>query len=103
MSRLSSVVTAPTKFASDGVLTLVTQYERVTLASVKTLASVTEPITKRLPTVPFALTPAEVKGMLDDSFAAWSTLLDTNKSFATDLLDVLTPAKTAPAASAAKK
>src|SRR5205085_11455335 len=106
VSLLASVVTAPTKFAADGVLTIVTQSERATLAYVKTVASVTAPITKRLPTIPTVLSPVEVKGMLDDGFAAWNTLLDTHKAFATDLLQVLTPAKgtpAAPATSAAKK
>src|SRR4051795_2358791 len=103
MSRLSSVVTAPTKFASDGVLTLVTQSERATLAYVKTVASVTSPITKRLPSIPTVLSPAQVKVMLDEGFAAWTSLLDTNKAFATDLLEVLTPAKAAPAPTATVK
>ena len=98
MSRISSVVTAPTKFASDGVVTLVTQTERATLASVKTIASVTSPVTKRLPTLPFTLSPADVKGMVDDSFAAWGTLLDAHRTFTSELLDVLIPAKAAPAA-----
>ena len=103
MSRLSSVVTAPAKFASDGVVTLVTQSERATLAYVKTVASVASPITKRLPNLPTVLSPADVKGLLDTGFAAWSSLLDTNKSFATDLLEVVAPANSAPVAAAAAK
>ena len=102
MSRLSTVVTAPAKFASDGVLTLVTQSERAALAYVKTVASITSPITNRLPSVPTVMSPAEVKGLLDDGYTAWSTLLDTNTAFATDLLEVLTPAKPAPAAAVKK-
>src|SRR5207302_2051466 len=94
--------TAPTKFTSDGVLTLVTQSERAALAYVKTVASITSPITKRLPSIPTLLSPAEAKGVLDNGYAAWSTLLDTNKAFATDLLDGPTPSASPPTPSSSR-
>ena len=78
--------------AQQNLLDAVKKSQNVTVDTVKTLADLLRPVTERLPQLPFADRLPQPGAGIEAGYAFVEELLASQKAFAKELVEALTPA-----------